>query len=829
MRKRTKAAAAAAMALAMLCGALPVVPGGAELLKAPLTAHAAGSVTLDRETGTLYLDGAVTKEQIWEYRAPEIRDDDEDYPAWQVKSIVANEGCVLPKDCSNLFDGGEWECIWEPDSDREYHYHRWWYGVSRIDLSKADTSNVTSMSDMFSDLQHIVSINLNGIDTSGVKYMSGMFANSEVSVDLSNFNTSNVESMYEMFANFRGQQVLNLSSFDTSKVTDMTRMFYMCDGWEEYSWMFGAEPNWYEDSSFSSYYEPIPILETVYVSDLWNTNAVTNSTEMFHNVPVLVGGNGTRYDENHIDKQYACIDGKDGNPGYFCLNGTVPLRPVQLNEETGVLTLTGEVTKPLLWVYKDNTTVKRVVTEAGCVLPEDCSHLFDGWSSLREIDLSKADSSHVTNMSSMFSYCNITSLNLSNLDTSNVTDMSYMFYTCERLTELDLSSFDTSNVLKMNSMFYSTGVKSLDLSSFDTSKVTKMEGMFEEAFNLETIYVSDLWNTDSVSRDSWLFYGNDRLKGGAFTAYADVKNHSIEYARIDNPPYEPGYLTFKPRRNIVKGVSISLDDQIGLNFYVKPNSAHVEKFILSDSFTKKEYKLEDLTPISSGKYKDCVKLSFGLNATQAGDKVTLVIEDKLFLRMDIYKSDGTLCEGKKLQYSVNDYIADSQNYASDEHLKKLVESLDNYCKAASNYFCGKDYTVEGIEDVTIDKFEPYKQPLHGAKLTLVLNSRLELRLLIPYVLGNTVQAEQGSLPNFIGMVDERYYRMTGITAAQIPLLDSYEIDTSKIKTTTFTLSPLTYGYYVMKNSDDEALKTVVRALYVYGQAAREYSLQEDAS
>ena len=32
----------------------------------------------------------------------------------------------------------------------------------------------------------------------------------------------------------------------------------------------------------------------------------------------LIGGNGTTYDQQHINKEYACIDGKDGKPGYFC-------------------------------------------------------------------------------------------------------------------------------------------------------------------------------------------------------------------------------------------------------------------------------------------------------------------------------------------------------------------------------------------------------------------------------------------------------------------------------------------------------------------------------
>ena len=38
---------------------------------------------------------------------------------------------------------------------------------------------------------------------------------------------------------------------------------------------------------------------------------------MFTGCTSLVGGMGTTYDENHVDKTYAHIDGGPSNPGYF--------------------------------------------------------------------------------------------------------------------------------------------------------------------------------------------------------------------------------------------------------------------------------------------------------------------------------------------------------------------------------------------------------------------------------------------------------------------------------------------------------------------------------
>jgi len=58
-------------------------------------------------------------------------------------------------------------------------------------------------------------------------------------------------------------------------------------------------------------------LKTIYVGDSWNTSNVRDSDYMFEKCPNLVGGQGTKYDEDHIDIEYAHIDGGESNPGYF--------------------------------------------------------------------------------------------------------------------------------------------------------------------------------------------------------------------------------------------------------------------------------------------------------------------------------------------------------------------------------------------------------------------------------------------------------------------------------------------------------------------------------
>ena len=106
------------------------------------------------------------------------------------------------------------------------------------------------------------------------------------------------------------------------------------------------------------------------------------------------------------------------------------------------------------------------------------------------------DTSNVTNMSMMFSYCRyLNNLDVSSFNTNKVTIMSQMFYGCRSLTDLDLSNFDTSNVTSMSQMFqHCENLTHLDLTSFDTSKVTSYNTMFNDMANITEIL---------VTRDTW--------------------------------------------------------------------------------------------------------------------------------------------------------------------------------------------------------------------------------------------------------------------------------------------------------------------------------------
>ena len=128
-------------------------------------------------------------------------------------------------------------------------------GLTSLDTSGWNTSNVYDMSTMFYNCSGLTSLDLSGLDTSNVKYMYHMFYNCKnlTSLDLSSFDTSAVTDMGSMFTYCSGLTSLDLSSFDTSKVTNMGYMFQYCSGLTSLD-LSGWHFSYYEYSSPSSVY-----------------------------------------------------------------------------------------------------------------------------------------------------------------------------------------------------------------------------------------------------------------------------------------------------------------------------------------------------------------------------------------------------------------------------------------------------------------------------------------------------------------------------------------------------------------------------------------------
>ena len=306
---------------------------------------------------------------------------------------------------------------------------------------------------------------------------------------IENLNTENVTNMNSMFDRCSALTLLDLTNFNTAKVSDMSYMFMGCSA-----------------------------LTTIFVSDKFVTDRVTDGRDMFHMCINLIGA--IEYDGSKSDHTYANYDN-----GYFSPEGGFHAY-AEFNNATGTLTFSRGLSKPA-GAYDLNVgnntpewstqkeDINKVVFDASFAnaRPTSCYKWFDMCTSLTEIEgIENLNTEKVTNMGSMFSGCHVLNpLDVSNFDTQNVEDMSCMFSNCEGLNSLDLSKFDTQKVTNMNSMFWNSSA-------------------------LTTIYVSDKFVTTKVSSGSEMFKDCTSLKG-AIDKYEDSKTDKT-YAN-----YKTGYFT----------------------------------------------------------------------------------------------------------------------------------------------------------------------------------------------------------------------------------------------------------------------------------------------
>ncbi|MFK4895359.1 BspA family leucine-rich repeat surface protein [Lactococcus petauri] len=121
--------------------------------------------------------------------------------------------------------------------------------------------------------------------------------------------------------------------------------------------------------------------------------------------------------------------------------------------------------------YSVQSKFNKIIIEGKVIAPSNSRYLFGWLINLQEIE------------------------GLSNLDTSHVTNMTGMFSKGMSLQKIDLSHFNTSNVEEMSHMFEDTySLTSLDFSNFDTSKVTNMGGFFDGATKLSELTLGSKFN-----------------------------------------------------------------------------------------------------------------------------------------------------------------------------------------------------------------------------------------------------------------------------------------------------------------------------------------------
>ncbi|MBE6139281.1 MAG: BspA family leucine-rich repeat surface protein [Firmicutes bacterium] len=170
----------------------------------------------------------------------------------------------------------------------------------QIDLSNFDTSNVTDMTNMFYSCYNLGKIiGLEKFNTSKVTKLDGIFKQTGFKeFDLSNFDTSNVTSMRELFYYTTSTlRSINLGTWDASKVNDIYNAFYYIGDLEDLIFMNNLGKGFTKKSNNSSSYQ----IDLHYSNDLTYESLMDVINKLYDlNLTYDVANGGTLYTQKLI-------------------------------------------------------------------------------------------------------------------------------------------------------------------------------------------------------------------------------------------------------------------------------------------------------------------------------------------------------------------------------------------------------------------------------------------------------------------------------------------------------------------------------------------------
>ena len=306
------------------------------------------------------------------------------------------------------------------------------------------------------------------------------------------------------------------------------------------------------------------------------------------------------------------------------------------------------------------------------------------------------------------------------------------------------------------------------------------------------------------------------------SAYLVFQSTSTEYT-VDN-------INVKDVAAKVAGYSLTLDGSIGLKFYLSMSSVALDK---SYDNVNVQFTMDDATQTVT--YAEAQEIEAGYAAFTCDVPAKEMTEQ---IVAEIYNGDTKL---GTVKYSVRDYAtALCENVIAYEKEISLIQAMLNYGSYAQIYFgyrsddLANNSTHLGntsLDDVDITQFEAYQQTesyndenisLYGT--SLIMESKTTLRL---YFTGAQIATATCNGEPLIQKGNYYYVDITNIIPQN--LADDYTVtlEYSDGQSIDVTYNCMTYCYKVLQ-SEKMNLKALVKALYLYSQAAMDYEAPNDS-
>ena len=334
----------------------------------------------------------------------------------------------------------------------------------------------------------------------GYEYFDG-FENC-TSMDISKFDVSKATDLSCMFEDCSSVTTLNVSGWDVSKAEKLSSMFSGCSSLESLD-VSGWDVS--SGTDFRSMFYGCSSLMSIDVS-AWNISNATDISSMFEDCKSLTS--------LVLPK---CGAGEYGMAGSI-FNGCAGLTSLGLSE----------------WNVENIELALLSLPDKG---------------SLVHLDVSKADTSGVTDVSGLFRGCSsLESLDVANWDVSRIEDFSSMFSGCSSLTALDLSGWDVSNIRDYSWMFYGcTSLRSLDVSGWAIRSYVEYKGMLDGCSSLCSITVGPGFDSlcSALPRGPWYDAAGNYYSyfphnvSGTYTTYPPATSGDEELGDASTAPTTP--------------------------------------------------------------------------------------------------------------------------------------------------------------------------------------------------------------------------------------------------------------------------------------------------
>jgi len=288
-------------------------------------------------------------------------------------------------------------------------------------------------------------------------------------------------------------------------------------------------------------------------------------------------------------------------------------------------------------------------------------------------------------------------------------------------------------------------------------------------------------------------------------------------------------------QSYISSASVSVDGEIGINLYIKlGNLIGDGAYVMVKGPNDTDARKVELTDSIFDNKQQAYKVSCPVYAPQMGEKVEFTLYNSNGDRYDLWNSAKTTCY-EVYKYSVNDYIETAKSNANgDYNLKQLVGKMQNFGACARDSLIANNQissdtaeiaapvAVTGVDASTFESKQIEKGSgfvVEGLSISLFLDSETALRVYYTGDKINGITAKHGD-----ETVDLTPGTSRDMNYVEIKNISAYNLGDDYVITFgdkgTLKVSPYSYCYLVMKNSNDVKLQNTVKALYEYCEAAK---------